>query len=107
MKTYQDQMAYANRDEILAKNRTSIRSYESVRKAQAEYTKSLHAGLLDSFPYILQFNKTKNLGHTFSDSVRCVYYATKNDYSTNFKDIPSSKQFGGLIRRFSDIPFFK
>ena len=47
------------------------------------------------------------LGHTFSDSVRCVHAAQKYDYTTNFKDIKGHMDYPGLIRKFSEIPHFK
>ena len=44
MKTYLDQMAYAHKEELMAKNTTSIRNYPDIKQATYEYKKSLRSG---------------------------------------------------------------
>ena len=84
--TYQEQMAFAKKEQIEVGNKTSIRSYGVIKQAMYERERPLR------------------VGETIAESVRNVYRTQKPEESSNF-DTNASKSLTGLIRSFQEIPF--
>ena len=84
--TYQEQMAFINKEQIEAGNKTCVRGYHVIK--QAMYEKELHL----------------RGGETLAHSVRSVYQTQLAEESQHFST-KASKSMTGLIRSFQEIPF--